>query len=257
MVEIVSADAGAKIDYRILLVILFGVIGFQLYLNALSDESDIENSVTIVSIVSPLSVGIAALVITKRYWKSNVLSKSYLALASGFLFVTFGEISYIILAFVYGIDPYPSFADIFFFLLYPLSMIHLIINIRFFSTKIRIYDKLGIIALASALTLSYSYFAFAETQEFDFDSVYGIVFVSSSSAVLSTAVYGTKVVSKIPLGRAWMVLTLGITLGMVADFWYNLLEISESYTVVHVVNLMWYASYWIIVYSLFKHTKIF
>ena len=257
MVEVVSADAGAKIDYRILLVILFGVIGFQLYLNALLDESEIENSVTIVSIASPLSVGIAALVISKRYWESNILGKSYLALASGFLFVTLGEISYIILEFVYDIDPYPSFADIFFFLLYPLSMIHLIINIRFFSTKIRIYDKLGIIVLASALTLSYSYFAFAETQEFNFDFVYGIVFVSGSSAVLSAAIFGTKVVSKIPLGRAWLILVFGITIGMVADFWYNLLEISGSYTVVHIVNLMWYASYWIIVYSLFKHGKIF
>lgn len=69
MVEIVSADSGAKIDYRILLVILVGVIGFQLYLNALLDESHIENSVTVVSIFSPLSVGIAALVITKRFGK--------------------------------------------------------------------------------------------------------------------------------------------------------------------------------------------
>lgn len=257
MAEVVSADSGAKIDYRILLVILFGVIGFHLYLNALVDETDIENSVTIVSIASPLAVGISALVISKRYWQSNVLGKSYLALATAFLFVSFGEISYILLEFVYDIDPYPSFADIFFFLLYPLSMIHLIINIRFFSKKIRLSNKLGIIALASVLTLSYSYFAFMETQEFNFDFAYGIVFVSGSSAVLSTAIFGTRVVSKIPLGRAWLILMLGITLGMVADFWYNLLEISGSYTVVHVVNLLWYASYWIIVYSLFKHRKIF
>ncbi len=257
MVEVVSADAGAKIDYRILLVILLGVIGFQFFLNGLKSEDDIENSVTIISIASPLSVGIAALVISRRYWESNVLGKSYLALSAAFLFVSLGEISYILLEFFYHIDPYPSFADIFFFLLYPLSMIHLTINIRFFSKKIRISTKVGIIVFASVLTLSYSYLAFMEAQEFNFDFVYGIIFVSGSSAVLSTAIYGTKVVSKIPLGRAWLVLTLGITLGMMGDFWYNLLEISGSYTVVHVVNLMWYASYWVIVYSLFKHGKIF
>jgi len=60
----------------------------------------------------------------------------------------------------------------------------------------------------------------------------------------------------IPLGRAWLILLFGITIGMVGDFWYNLLEISGSYTVVHIVNLTWYGSYWVIVYSLYKHGKI-
>jgi len=256
LVEIVSADVGARIDYRIILLIFAGIIGFQFFLNGLTSEDDIEISVTIISIASPLAVGIAALVISKRYWKSDVLGKSYLALSTAFLFVSLGEISYILLEFVFNIDPYPSFADIFFFLLYPLSMIHLIINIRFFAEKITMPNILGIIALASVLTLSYSYFAFVEIQEFNFDFAYGIIFVSGSSAVLATAIFGAKVMSKIPLGRAWLILLFGITLGMVGDFWYNLLEISGSYTVVHIVNLTWYGSYWVIVYSLFKHSKI-
>jgi len=257
LAEIVSADSSSKIDYRVILIIFVGVFGFQFFLNELTSEDDIEVSVTIVSIASPLAVGIAALVISKRYWESNVLGKSYLALSSAFLFVSAAEISYILLEFVYDIDPYPSFADIFFFLLYPLSMIHLIINIRFFAEKIAISRKLGIIVLTSILILSYSYFAFLETQEFNFDFVYGIIFVGGSSAVLSAAIFGVIVTSKIPLGRAWLLLLFGISLGMVGDFWYNLLEISGSYTVVHIVNLTWYSSYWIIVYSLFKHGKIF
>jgi len=254
--DIVSADARASIDYRIIVLIFAGILGFHFFLNGIESEDDIEISVTIISIASPLAVGIAALVISKRYWKSDVLGKSYLALATAFLFVCLGEISYILLEFVFNIDPYPSFADIFFFLLYPLSMIHLIINIRFFAEKITMASLLGIVALASILTLSYSYFAFVETQEFNFDSAYGIIFIIGSSAVLSTAIFGAKVMSKIPLGRAWLILLFGIAVGMVGDFWYQLLEISGSYTVVHIVNLTWYCSYWIIVYSLIKHGKI-
>lgn len=251
-----TSDSKKQLDYKIFIIILSGVIVFQFFLNLSTNEDDTNNAVIIISIVSPLAVGLTSLTVSKRYWKSNVLGNSYLALAIAFLFVGAGEISYIILDFVYDVVPYPSFADIFFFLLYPFSMIHLVINIRFFAKKVSTFNKLGIIAIASILTLLYSYLAYDATQEFNFDFAYGIIFVGGSSAILATAIFGVQVTRKIPLGAAWLVLMIGIALGMGGDFWYHLLELEGTYTIEHVVNLTWYASYWIIVYALLKHRTI-
>ncbi len=256
MAEVVSADSGAKIDYRILLVILFGVIGFQLYLNALLDEADVENSIIVVSVISQLATAVAALVVSKRYWGTHVFGKSYLALSLAFFCVLIGEITYNVYLFVFEIDPYPSIADLFFFLLYPFSFVHLVFNIKFFNPQVKISDKVWVIALAAAITLLYSYYSFSE-MEISFDSLYGMIFVAGASAITSLAILGTKVLWKIPLGRAWFLLMIGIMLGTIGDVWYQYLEISESYDTSHVVNLFWYASYWVIVYSLYKHGKIF
>jgi len=257
LAEIVSADSSSKIDYRVILLIFVGVFGFQAFLNILPDETDIENSIIVISSVSQLATAVAALFVSKRYWGTNVFGKSYLALSIAYFFVFFGEMTYNIYAFVYEIDPYPSFADLFFFLLYPFSLIHLLLNIRFFQPNVVITDKLWVIALPITITAFYSYYAFFETGKVNFDFYYGIGFVVGAAIITSFAILGTKILWKVPLGRAWFILMIGILLGTVGDVWYHHLEISQSFDTSHVVNLFWYASYWLIVYSLYKHGKIF
>jgi len=257
LVEVVSVGTSAKIDYRILLLILAGVVGFQAYLNTLSDEMDVENSIIVISVVSQLATAIAALVISKRYWGTHVFGKSYLALAVAFFSVFLGEALYNIFLFVYEIDPYPSIADIFFFLLYPFTCIHLILNIRFFQTKVRTVDKLWVIALSIVIILFYSYYSFLETAEINLDFYYGISFVGGAAIITSLSILGTKILWNVPLGRSWLILMIGIMIGTIGDVWYHYLEITESFDTSHIVNLFWYASYWVIVYALYKHGKIF
>ena len=257
MVEVVSKDIKSKIDYRVLILIISGVILFQVYLNTLTDDVEVENSIIVVSLVSQAATAIAALVISKRYWKTHVFGNSYLALSAAYFCVFLGEVLYNIYAFVFEIDPYPSIADIFFFLLYPLTFIHLILNIRFFKPKVEKIDKAWIIAFAVGLTIVYSFYAFEEIGEFDFDVYYGTIFVAGAATTLALAIFGTKVLRTVPLGKAWLLLMIGILLGTIGDVWYQYLEVTLSYDTSHIVNLFWYASYWIIVYSLYKHGKIF
>ncbi len=257
MPEVVSSHASAKINYYILILILAGVVAFQAYLNTLLDEVDVENSIIVISIVSQLATAIMALVISKRYWGTHVFGKSYLALALAFFSVFVGEALYNIFLFVYEIDPYPSIADIFFFLLYPFTCIHLILNIRFFQKKVRTVDKLWVIGLTVAITLFYSYYSFLETEEINIDFYYGISFVAGAATITSFSILGTRILWTVPLGRSWFILMIGIMIGTIGDIWYQHLEITEIYDTSHVVNLFWYASYWVIVYSLYKHGKIF
>ena len=257
MVEVVSAEKKAKIDFRVLVLILVGVSVFQIVINSYLEDDEIENAIIVVSLISQLATAIAALLISKRYWGSHVFGKSYLALSFAYFSVFLGEILYNVYAFVLEIDPYPSIADVSFFLLYPFAAIHLILNIRFFQPKVQIGDKVWLIAFPIALTLFYITFSFQIIGETNFDFYYGIIFVSGAAAITSLAILGAKILRSVPLGKAWLILMIGILIGTIGDLWYQHLEITGSYDTAHIVNLFWYASYWFIVYSLYKHGKIF
>ena len=156
-----------------------------------------------------------------------------------------------------GIEPYPSVADIFFFALYPFSLIHLILNIRFFNPKFSIKQKAWLIVVPAIIFSIYSYTTLIEYEEPNFDYYYGIIFVLGASIVFAFAVLGASVFRKGVLGVAWLLLVCGILISTVGDVWYYYLEVFEEYSDLHPVNVMWYVSDFLIIYALAKHRKIF
>jgi len=256
MVDIVSPTFKARIDFRILIGIFVGVILFQLYLNSLDDEEQTEFSIIAVSLSSQIITGFAALIVSKKYRGTKVFGRAFLSLAAAFFSVAIGEIIYNVSLFVFNVDPFPSVADIFFFLLYPFSLFHLLINIKFFKIKNNFKNISLIAGFTLVIILVYSFFAFEAIGEFNIDFFYGLIFISGASLITSFGIYGAITVRKIPLGRSWILLVAGILLGTIGDIWYQYLEILEGYSTDHVVNLFWYASYLVIIYSLYKHYKI-
>jgi len=256
MPDIVSPNLKARIDFRILLGIFIGVVLFQFYLNFLDNEEQIEVSIIGVSLSSQIIAGIAALIVSKKYHGSKVFGRSFLSLAAAFFSLAIGETIYNVSLFVFNVDPFPSVADIFFFLLYPFTLVHLIINIKFFRIKNNLKDISLIIGLVLSIILLYSFLAFDAIGEFNIDFFYGLIFISGASLITSIGVYAAIRVRKIPLGKSWILLVAGILLGTIGDVWYQYLEILGGYGTAHVVNLLWYASYLVIIYSLYKHYKI-
>ena len=256
MTSIVSPNLKAKIDVKILIAILAGVILFQIYLNSLEDEEQAEISIITVSLSSQMGVGFAALIVARKYRGTRVFGRAYLSLAVAFFSVAIGEIIYNVYLFVFEIDPFPSIADIFFFLLYPFALLHLLININFFKIKTDFKSISWMTLLTLSIVFAYSYFAYDAIEAFDIDFFYGIIFISGASIITSVGIYGAITVRKIPLGKSWMLLVGGILLGTIGDIWYQYLEILGGYDTDHIVNLFWYSSYFVIIYSLYKHYKI-
>ena len=106
------------------------------------------------------------------------------------------------------------------------------------------------------LVAVYSSLSLAEIGEANFDYYYGMIYITSSSAVLSAATLGARIFRQGVLGKAWLLLVLGIVLQSSGDVWYFYLETFEQYYLTHPVDLFWYASYMTIIYALFKHKKI-
>ena len=220
----------------------------------LDDSELIDGIAEIVSLISTLSVALTAFVVAKRYKGSVVFGKAYFALGIANFSLFLAEVVYTVYGFL-ELDPYPSIADIFFFSLYPFALIHLILNIRFFTPKFSALTKSWLFLFPASMIAVYTFFSLRVFEEPDFDFYYGIIFVSGSSVTMAFAVLGAKIFRKGTLGVAWLLLVLGILANTIGDVWYYYLETVGDYDLGHVVNLFWYVSYWFIVYALYKHKK--
>ena len=132
-------------------------------------------------------------------------------------------------------------------------ILYLMLNIRFFAPQI---TKTGIVIIGGTplvITSAYIYLTISDIGSFDF--YYGIIFVAAASTTLGLSIHTARIFNGGLIGTAWLVLVIGIMLNVVGDTWYYYIEVNEAYTLEDPVNLFWYSSYLLILYSLYKHKK--
>ena len=136
--DIVPDSLKNPLNYKILILIFSSALIFQsiLYFIPESESEQYEFFISIISFVNPLATSIASFVIWKRYDGALVFGRAYLFLGIAYFMVFAAELTYLIYDLVLHADPYPSIADVFFFALYPFTLLHLILNIRFFKSNI-------------------------------------------------------------------------------------------------------------------------
>lgn len=255
--EIVPEKIKSPFDYRALIGIAALAISFHVYINYFSLPEDTDTIASIFSFLNPLIVAVSGFFISFRYKKSLVFGKSYLFLGSAYFVIFLGEVTYMIYDIVYNIEPYPSIADVFFFLQYPLLITHLILNIKFFSPKLKTNYKIWAVVMPIAVLIGYTALSthLDEVEFLEFDFLYGVVFVYFAALTFSFAVIGGAILKEGIVGKAWMLLVIGVALTTIGDVWYYNLELFDAYDLIHPVNMFWYAGYWVIVYALYKHKK--
>lgn len=248
--EIVPDKLKSSINYKVLAAIAALVLGFHFGVNNY-DESD--KLVYIFSMSIPVSVSIFSFIVARRYSGTLVYAKAYNMLAIAFLLMLFAEVTYFVYEQILELEPYPSIADVFFFVFYPMIIIYFVINIRFFAPKL---TTIGIITIVSIPLVATSTYLSLTIEDFgSFDFFYGIIFVAAASTTLGFAIHTAKIFRGGMIGTAWLILVIGITINLIGDVWYYYIEVIESYSLEHPVNLCWYSAYLLILYALYKHKK--
>lgn len=255
--EVVSEKLRSHLDYKAIIGIAALVISFHVLTNYYIDADSSDLVVSIFSFSNPLIVAVIGFYVANKYGKSHVFGKANLVLAFGFLSIFFAEVTYMLYDIVYNIEPYPSIADVFFFMLYPLLLAYLILNIRFFVPKIGTRSKIWIVVMPLLVLLGYSWLSTTEAEIgiWEFDFYYGVIFVYIVTLTLAVAVVGAATFREGVLGKPWLILVSGILLLTIGDIWYYNLELFGAYDLKHPVNMFWYAGYWGITYALIKHKK--
>ena len=273
--EVVPEKLGSPINFKVIAFIAALVIGFHFLVNYLADLDDYAVASDVMvsgfSMIIPLSVTIFAFLTSRRYSGTLVYSKAYVMLGFAFLLMLFAELTYFVYEQILYLDPYPSIADVFFFVFYPLIIAYLIINLRFFAPKISKSSLALIIGMPIIATISYVYFIIAPYMTDDtltsfgffdiiedfgsFDFYYGIIFIAAASVTLGLAIHTAKIFRGGLIGTAWLILVIGIILNLIGDVWYYYSEVTTGYALTDPVNLCWYSSYLFILYALYKHKK--
>ena len=253
--DIVPDRLKNPINFKILAFIVLAGIGIQFTLLNLS-EDDSGNLALTISLSSTLIVALTSFFISKRYALTKIFGRSYLAYGIGYTCYFLGELLYYLFDFYFRIDPYPSIADAFYFLLYPFSLIYLILNIRFFQSKISNKTKILLAIIPIVFVSIYSFEALEELKEPNFDFFYGMIFVFAATTTLSLAILGATIFRKSILGVVWLLLVTGIAMNAIADTWYYFLEIFGLYFDAHPVTVMWHVASIIMIYALYSHKKM-
>ena len=254
--DIVPEKLANPINYKVIMLILVAGIGIYFVIQNLS-EDDAVTLIFILSVTFAFSVSVYSFIVSKRYWGTQVFGKAYLSLGFAYLSYALAEVLYYTFDLILGIEPYPSVADIFFFGLYPLTLVHLVMNIRFFNAKPSISSKIWIPIIPILFLIIYGMISIEEFEEANFDFYYGLIFVAGASITLSLAIFGASIFRLGLLGIAWLLLVIGILINAVSDLWYYHLEIFGEYFDAHPITVIWYVSNLLMLYALYKHQKIF
>jgi len=248
-----SISKEMSLSYKIPLLI-FGIIVTFFAFVEISNlfESSILTRIAIV--VSPLAVSICCFIISKMYGNSKVFGKSYFFLGMGFFSAFIGEVVFFQYVDSLGYEEYEILGESFIFVSYPLMMAHITINIRYFTEKLKRYQKFLLISIPIVIILGYSVvtsIAVVDIEEF----YYYLIFVSASSIVLGLAVVAFTLFRQTVLISAWFVLLIGIIVGTIGDILYNYAYTLGIYTFSDFSNILWIVSPLIIIYALYKHQK--
>jgi len=255
--EVVAEKLTEKINYKIFLIIIAGLLVYQFYLYSFKnpDDPNIEIVETTVTTITALVASAAGFLIAKRYWKSNIFGMSYLALASGMLCNAVAERIYYFLE-QQGQTPSPSVADWVWLAFYPLTFYHLARNIKFFKPKISTPVKAFVILLPVVITGVYAFLDFGQEQGLTTNYFLGLAYIVGSSVILSAAILGAIIFRQGTLGTPWLILAIGIVLTTLGDNWYSYLDVYNQYSITHPLNLLWYGGYLVMAYALYKHKKV-
>lgn len=248
-------EIGSKINLKIVVIIIAIGISYHVYSSMVEDTEALELTDISYSI-GALACGILSIIISRKYKGSAIFLKAYLALGIGFLFLALGDITYNYFNIVLEEIPYPSLADVFFFLFTPFVIFHLVVNIKYFMKKVEISILIGQISFPVAITFVYAFLSFDETIGFDLEFYTSLLYVITSSVILSLSLLGLSIFRKSVLGVAWLLLTLGISINMIADDWYYYTELLDVFDSTHPTNSMWVLGFMIIFYALYKHKQI-
>ena len=238
--------------------IIIAILGIGLAIFAIMQflpEEDVGIMAFSLSIIFSAGVAVAAFIVSKQN-ETGVLRKAYLFLGFGFTSYVVAELLYYSFELFFDIEPYPSVADIFFFALYPLTLGHLLLNIRFFHSEYTKFQKvwipsIPIIAIIIYVTISLG----VPEAEIGFDFFYGLIFVSGAAVTLSFTIVGASTFKQGTLGIIWLLLVLGLMFNAAGDIWYYHLEIFGEYFDAHPVTTVWYVANMFIIYALVKHLK--
>lgn len=236
-------------------IFFLAILSLHCTLSSMNGESA-EIIVDFLYLLVPISAFFAGVLLLRNLGTKNSLGFSILFLIFGMLAFSVGEIIWFFLAHILGVEPYPSMADIFFLVVYPISLVGIILKIK--SEKIEwsleFFKKfMPFIIILGTLTALVSYFGIynAYVPEDGLASnlvsmLYGIgdlvlIFGCFLILIITIEYKGGKMFSP------WLLTTLSYSIILIADVLFSAnKDLYEANTMLKMaIDVIWMAGYFV------------
>ncbi|MGI0003963.1 MAG: hypothetical protein ACREAX_01570 [Candidatus Nitrosotenuis sp.] len=269
--------------YLVLGLIFAAIIGFQITINEqfvkptlweiiIIPVGDGWDLATLMYNSGSIITAIASFIVAKKYIGSAMFTKAYFCLGLGFLSWFIGD-----MLFFYDdyVQELPSWsvpilpgsekvfilkpADFVYLGIYPNMALHLYLNTNWFEKnklkklKKSAETKFFLFGVPTIGAIIY----FLQFGIVDFESGFGALNAVGASVTLGLVFWGARVFRASALAPAWTLLLLGIFFSTIGDYlYYQVEDFNDVYQIYSLSTTFYLATFSILTYGLYKHTRI-
>ena len=144
-------------------------------------------------------------------------------------------------------------ADFVYLGIYPFMALHLYLNANYYHPKKSGTIKLAIFGIPAVGAIIF----FLQFGAITWESIFGSLNAVGAAVTLGLVVYGAKVFNNSALKPAWFLLLVGIVISTIGDFlYYQVEDFNNEYAIYSTSTIMYVLAYMIMIYALYRHTKI-
>jgi hypothetical protein len=242
---------------KTLLLILLGIIGVGVLLANLAgqDYPMLVTNLADLGITAPL-VFLSILLVVKNGIAGN-LGKAWACFAVFTVLWFVADTLWTVYEMIYQIDPFPSEADFFWLVGYPVYFLFTIFYLRPFKNSISYkIIAVGICTSAVLLTL-FMYVVSTELQSLTFEDALAISYPIADAIILVPTIAGLSLFFRGQVGFLWSSLLFGMLSTIVGDIGFQVLTASDQYYTGHPVDIPYLWAYVFFAFGIYSHLKIF
>ena len=242
-------------SYKIILTILVVAIAIQLSSKIPLDffESEIVASTAIV--ILPLAVAISSFTVSRNYGGSKIFGKSYFILGVSYLLFFLGEATFYFYIDSFGESEFRMFTEIMFLTSMTLLIMHIIINIRYFTEKFETYQKILLVVIPSIIVVGYGISLIGALSDNPDGYFFNLIVTAQSAVSLGLIIVAFTVFRQTALFVPWVLLLIGFLFSTMGDTLYRYTDTVASYDTADPATGLWLASSMMVIYALYKHQK--
>lgn len=242
---------------KFLIVVLIAFFAATLVTYLSGDYESLTNNIW--NLLPPLFAAICGVMTVKVYGINNPHAKALAFLSLGVFFWFLGDFIWFILEYFYNKNPFPSVADYFYLLAYPILLVGLIQEVK--SNSIKWTNGKALTAVLVSLIFGLIVFYFGIILAYDRDQTllnniiaisYGVgdlVLIIFSVAILMVALGYQKGRLFLP----WLYVLVGFTLILAADILFAIFnEEYENFTAVRNLDLGWISGFLLLGFGFFS-----
>lgn len=222
---------------------------------------------SLIFLFPPLLAALFGFYASRTYKLENIHGKSMAWLASGMAFFFIGETLFFLYQYVFHKTPFPSIADVFYLLAYPMILAGLMIEVKMHKPKLNEFNKSAVLVLGAifvALVAVVTYFGIYKAYDSSATILANWIAMSYGIAdiiILVPTMYVLKLAFDFKGGKlfnSWIIIFFAMLFMLAGDILFASYtdQYSSATWPYNLIDLLWTASYLLFGFSFFYTASV-